>query len=205
MNYAKDLVHILLPLLGLSLLVIGIKNKIRNYVILSFWLSFIAVVITYQRAGGEILGYYFNYSQALIYTISIVTLLASILYFLIHLESKNLLLRYLSGFIAAVLVISALLLLINLWINAFFVENRLPGTPILQVATFKKVDYCAYRYVFYKINKDRSIHYLCPNHYGLIPSIGRLTTTPDFLLQQLPPNLGQKFSKKKIHNYQIAG
>jgi len=65
----------------------------------------------------------------------------------------------------------------------------MPGTPIMQVATFSKADYCAYRYTFYKVAKNGTVMYLCPNHYGLIPSIGRLAISPDFIASQLsPPN-----------------
>ena len=55
----------------------------------------------------------------------------------------------------------------------------------MQVALFKKADYCNYKYIFYKVAKDGAVTYLCPNYYGLIPSIGRLDISPDFIATQL--------------------
>ncbi|HAU0197920.1 TPA: type I secretion system protein LssZ, partial [Legionella pneumophila] len=53
------------------------------------------------------------------------------------------------------------------------------------VALLEKPDYCNYRYIFYKVALDGTVYYLCPNHYGLIPSIGRLSISPDFIASQL--------------------
>lgn len=193
MNEVKNLVHILLPILSLLLLILGVKNNHRNYVILSFWSSLIALIIQYELAGAEILGYYFNYLQASIYTLSLLTLAACIIYFVINFKNTKKGLHLFGHFFAMIASMSILILLINLWMNAYFIENRMPGTPLLQVSVFTPLDYCTYRYVFYKINQTGDLKYMCPNHYGLVPSVGYLTKTPDFLIKQLPPNLGNQF------------
>ncbi|STX29093.1 type I secretion system LssZ [Legionella beliardensis] len=198
MNYVRDLIHMILPLVSLALLIIGIKNKYKNYIILALWINIFALIINYQLAGGEILGYYFNYFQALIYSINLLVLLACISYLVLSFSSEITPIRYLNSFLAAVSSIGVVLLLINLWVNAWFIENRMPGTPVLQVAAFKPLDYCAYRYVFYKVNNDGTLKFMCPNHYGLVPSVGTLTKAPDFLLKQLPTNLKNKFQHTQI-------
>ena len=48
-----------------------------------------------------------------------------------------------------------------------------------------KPDYCGYKYIFYKIDKNGSTDYLCPNYYGLIPKIGHLEDNPEFIARQL--------------------
>ena len=102
-----------------------------------------------------------------------------------HLSIDNRLFHYASSLFNALIFIGSLFVIINLWINAFFIENRMPGTPIMQVSLPKQADYCSYRYIFFKVAKDGSVIYLCPNHYGLIPSVGRLTISPDFIATQL--------------------
>lgn len=74
-----------------------------------------------------------------------------------------------------------------------FIENKMAGTPIIQVALINKPDYCSSKYVFYKVNLDSSIMYLCPNYYGLIPSVGSLAVGPDFIAAQLPLSIKIKY------------
>lgn len=193
MSYVRDLAHIILPLISLLLLIIGIKNRYKNYVIFALWINILAIIIHYQLAGGEILGSYFNYFQSFIYSINLLTLLACLTYLILNSDSKTTVFRYLSGLIVAISFIGVGFLLINLWINAWFIEHRMPNTPILQVALFKKLDYCSYRYIFYKVSENGSLGFMCPNYYGLIPSVGVLTTTPEFIQRQLPFNLKNKF------------
>lgn len=173
------------PLIALILLIIGIKKNIIYYVVSSLWLSLIALVIHYQSSGGQILGSYFNYLNAAIYSINLIILFISLIRVISHLSSNSPFFKYTSSLIQSLIVIGSFLVIINLWINAYFIENRMIGTPIMQVALFKKADYCSYRYIFYKVATDGSVLYLCPNHYGLIPSIGRLAISPDFIATQL--------------------
>ena len=193
MNILSNALHDLLPLLGAISLIIGIKMERVNYIIAALWLCLIALLLHYQTAGGEILGSYFDYQNAAIYSVNIVVLLATILYLFLKLPLfKGTLFRYLTGFISAGLVVGCLLLLINLWINAHFIENRRPGTPVLQIATFTPLDYCSYRYVFYKVGLDGKISYMCPDYYGVIPSVGHLDVLPDVVLNHLLPHVKQK-------------
>jgi uncharacterized membrane protein len=201
-----QVIHCLFPLIALILLIIGISRKAIYYIISALWLSLIGLVIHFQSSGGEILGTYFNYLNASIYSANLIILFVSLLYVISHLSSDSTLFKYTSSFIQAIIVIGSLLLLGNLWINAYFIENRMEGTPVLQVALFQKPDYCSYRYIFYKVANDGNVLYLCPNHYGLIPSIGRLAISPDFITTQLTePSkkqmlLLQKKSKNELAN-----
>ena len=183
-NLAK-VIHCLFPLMALVLLIIGVKRKAIYYVISALWLSLIALVIHFQSSGGEILGSYFNYVNAAIYSANLIILFVALIKVIDHLSSDSSLFQYVSTFIKSVIVIGSILLITNLWINAYFIENRMTGTPVMQVALLQKPEYCSYRYIFYKVATDGSVLYLCPNHYGLVPSIGRLEISPDFITTQL--------------------
>jgi hypothetical protein len=184
MYMLAQVIHCFFPIIALFLLIIGIKNNAIHYIISSLWLSIIALALHFQASGGQILGSYFNYTNATIYTLNLLVLFIALLRVIIHLRINHYLLRFFSSLFSASIVIGILLVLTNLWINALFIENRLKGTPVMQVALFNKPDYCGYRYVFYKVALDGSVHYLCPEHYGLIPSTGRLSVNPDFIASQ---------------------
>ncbi|ASQ45881.1 type I secretion system protein LssZ [Legionella clemsonensis] len=189
-----DGIHLLLPIFSLIIFLLGLKFKRNNYILVALWVSLIILILQYHASGGEILGSYFNYLHAAAYSLNLLILLLSIFYlvfnFLRGRESSTL--QYATGLIGAILVTGSTLLLINLWINANFIENRMQGTPILQVATFNKPLYCDYKYVFYKINTSGNVEYMCPNHYGFLPSVGKLDTAPDFVIKQLPKQLQAK-------------
>ena len=173
------------PLISLVLLVIGARKNAIYYIISSLWLSLITVLIHFQLSGNQIFGTYFNYYNTTIYSFNLLILLFALVRVISHLSVNNTVLKYLCSFVNAIMVVGAFLVITNLWINAFFIENKMTGTPIMQVALFDKPDYCSNKYIFYKIAPDSSVMYLCPNHYGLIPSIGRLSTSPDFIATQL--------------------
>lgn len=195
MDQLSRLLHDSLPLLAVILLIVGLTKQRINYLISALWLSLIALLLHYQTAGGELLGTYFNYTNSAIYTLNLVVLITTILclfYKLPLFQGKRI--RYATGLFSVCLIIGGLLLLINLWINARFVETRRPGTPIMQVAAFTPLSYCSYRYVFYKVALDGKIGYLCPNYYGVIPSAGTLDLSPAFLLNQLGQQLKAKIN-----------
>jgi len=195
MTYNLDLIHAIFPLLGLILLLAGLKSSHKNFIVTALWLSLIAIVLHYRLSGGEILGSYFDYLHTTIYSINLLVLVISVIYLLINFsrETNSSVVRYGAGFVAAISITSILILLGNLWINACFIDSRLPGTPILQVATSEKLDYCSYSHVFYKVNHEGKISYMCPNHYGLLPSVGHLDTAPEYIVKQLPSLLQTKF------------
>lgn len=186
MHILAKVIHCVFPLLALMLLIQGLRKKAIYYIVSSLWLSLIALIIHYQASGGEILGTYFNYPNAAIYSANLVILLASLISIISHLSTNNLVFKYTSSFFQAFITIGGLLVIANLWINAYFIENRMGGTLVMQVALMQKPDYCSYRYIFYKVATDGSLTYLCPNHYGLIPSLGYLSISPDFIANQLP-------------------
>lgn len=190
-----EAIHSLFPMLGVVILFLGLKLQRKNFIVVALWLSLIALILHYRASGGEILGSYFNYLHASIYSLNLVVLISSIICLLLasmdEIHSK--ILRYMAGLLSAGLITGSALLLINLWVNAVFVENRLAGTPILQVATFNKQPYCGYRYVFYKVGQDSVVRFMCPNHYGLLPLVGRLNTAPGFVVKQLPSQLQARF------------
>lgn len=185
MYLLAKIIHCIFPIIALIFLIIGIKKNAIYFVISALWLSLISLIIHFQSSGGQILGSYFNYMNAAIYSINLIILFISLIRIISHLSIDNDAFRYISSFAKAFIVMGSLLVITNLWINAFFIDNRMAGTPIMQVASFKKQDYCSYRYIFYKVNTDGSVMYLCPNHYGLIPSIGHLEISPDFIASQL--------------------
>lgn len=194
LNFLES-IHLFFPLLGALILFFGIKLQRKNYIVLALWLCLIALVLHYRASGGEILGSYFNYSHATVYSLNLIVLIASIIYLFLGSmdEIRSKISRYSVGFLSAGLITAGVLLEVNLWINAVFVENRLAGTPILQVATFNKQPYCSYKYVFYKVGPDSTVRFMCPNHYGLLPSVGQLRTAPNFVVKQLPVQLQEKF------------
>ncbi|VEB35852.1 Legionella secretion system protein Z [Legionella sainthelensi] len=185
MYIIAKLIQNFFPLIALILLIIGIKKNGIYYMISALWLSLIAMLIHLQFSGNQIFGTYFNYYNAAIYSSNLLILLITLIYVISHLSSGSTL-KSVYSFVNAFLVVIALLSIINLWVNAFFIENKMQGTPIIQVALMNKPDYCSSKYVFYKVNLDSSIMYLCPNYYGLIPSVGRLAVSPDFIAAQLP-------------------
>ncbi|MDP3269107.1 MAG: type I secretion system protein LssZ [Legionella sp.] len=178
-------IQYLFPLIALALLIIGIKKNAIYYIISSLWLSLIALVIHYQASGGEILGTYFDYLNAAIYSFNLIVLAIALIRIISHLGSEHPVYYFVSSFLKAFIIIGSILVFINLWMNAYFIENRMNGTPVMQVALMQKPDYCDYRYLFYKVTREGYVDYLCPNYYGLIPSIGHLEISPDFITTQL--------------------
>lgn len=186
MNMLGKIILTLFPLIALILLIIGIKRNAVSYIISSLWLSLIALIIHFQFSGNQIFGTYFNYFHAGIYSFNLAVLLIAVISIIFHLSHYGPAFKYTSALITAFLVVGAFIFVSNLWINAYFVADKMEGTPIMQVALFDKPDYCENKYVFYKINTEGLVTYLCPNHYGLFPSIGQLATSPDFVATQLP-------------------
>src|SRR5438105_1599410 len=94
-------IHLLFPLLGALILFFGIKSQRKNYIVVAVWLSLIALVLHYRASGGEILGSYFNYSHATIYSLNLIVLISSIIYlFLTSMdEIRSKILRYSAGFL----------------------------------------------------------------------------------------------------------
>ncbi|MCP0913290.1 MULTISPECIES: type I secretion system protein LssZ [Legionella] len=195
-------INYLLPFLCLVFLLLGLSKNLLNYILIALWLSLVALLISYHGAGGEIFGTYFNYKNALLYSLNIVIAVIAFLYVCFNVSSfQGKYVRYLIGFIAALVITGSALLLINLWINARFVESRLPGTALMEVVTFTPAEYCNNRFVFYKIGSNGKVSYLCPNHYGLIPSVGNLDTPPEFIIRQLNrPVEIEKLTPKKDKN-----
>lgn len=200
MYFFSNYLQFIFPFFTLLLLIIGLTAKHRNYLLAALWLSLIATILHYQTASGEILGSYFDYKQATIYSVNLLVLLVSSI-FLIAISIKEhagKALRFIASLFFACFITGGVLLLINIWINAHFLGDRMPNTPVLQVATFKKTDYCSYRYIFYKVSRDGKISYMCPNYYGLVPSEGNLDAAPLFVIKQLPPQLQIKFKQDTL-------
>ncbi|KTD21733.1 hypothetical protein [Legionella londiniensis] len=186
MNTLTNVIQYLLPLLALALLLLGLGKKRVIYIQISLWLALIALLLEYKYAGNEILGTYFDYNHAALYSLALLILLVDLLYIGIkYLKPLNPFYRIAGGFLVACLVTGSILLMVNLWVNAQFIENRFPNTAILQVVTFTPPAYCLSRYIYYKVGTEGKVYYLCPNHYGLIPSIGHLDVVPEFIARQL--------------------
>lgn len=190
----------LFPIAAFLLIAIGIKKQAFHFVTAALWLSLIALMIHFQSSGGQVLGSYFNYLNALTYTLNLLLLVTAFLFIMSHLHVEHPVFKYMSGFTKSLVLISALLVLINLWINAFFIENRKTGSPIMQIALMNKLQYCSYRYIFYKIANDGTMYYLCPEHYGLLPSVGPVSISLDALTSQFsffkPVDMEKKISMR---------
>ena len=152
-------IYLFFPLLGALIFFFGIRSQRKNYVVVALWLCLISLVLHYRASGGEILGSYFNVYHAATYSLNLFVLIATIIYLLLTSfgKKRSKTLAYSATFFSAVLLTGGALLLANLWVNTYFVENRLAGTPILQVATFTKQPYCDYKYVFYKVSSDKAV------------------------------------------------
>ncbi|MGQ3892255.1 type I secretion system protein LssZ [Legionella sp. CNM-4043-24] len=199
MDHITTSLHIIFPIINLFLLIIGIKKQGNKWVIAALWLSLGAILIHYQTAGGEILGSYFDYKESFLYSASLLIILVAVVYLLrgFTREHPSRGLRTLISLMLAIMTTGVVLLLANLWINARFIENRMPGSPVLQVGTFQKLDYCHYQYLFYTVNKAGQAAYLCPNYYGLLPSVGTLESVPDYVLRLLPADVQKQVQIKK--------
>lgn len=178
------------PALSLTLIFFGHQKKLINYILVALCLSFLSVLFLYIAAGSEILGSYFDYRTAILYTVNLAFALLSLLY-LTYCAPKfaHFYVKVVSGILTIGIIVGAVILLTNVWLNAFFIEHRALGTPIMQVSTFEPPEYCNYKYVFYKVNLNQKVSYMCPNHYWVFPSMGDLAETPSFLNGQMAAHL----------------
>ncbi|QDP72545.1 type I secretion system protein LssZ [Legionella israelensis] len=189
MYLLAKIIHILFPVIAAFFLLYGIKQRKNTAVSTALWISLIALLLHYEISGGELLGNYFNYMNAAIYSINIIIVLSALVFLLSQIKIEGNIWRSLNHLLKAVFIIGCLLLITNVWINAYFIENRMPGTPVMQVANLNNTinSHCKHHHIFYTVTKDGSIRYLCPNKYGLLPGIGTLHLLPEFIAHQLPP------------------
>ncbi|RUR11983.1 type I secretion system protein LssZ [Legionella sp. km772] len=179
------IIHYLLPLAALLSLIWGLSQKALYYIISALWLSLIALILHYQHSGGVIFGSYFDYNNAFLYSLNLIILATSLIYIIEHLRTVYIQIKNITLVAQILIALTSLLMIFNLCINAYFFNDRLAGSPIIQVALMEKPSYCDFKYIFYKITKQGSTDYLCPNYYGLIPKIGHLSVSPDFIARQL--------------------
>lgn len=180
--------------LNLLCLVFGwVKNKMAM-LMTALWLSLAQLILLYYYSGQEILGSYFSYQRAGLYALDM--LIFFIVLFLFHIKAKTRLLQRrlwrASQFGLVGLAFGITMLLGNLGVNAWFLHNRAPQSPVLQVANMQSLRYCDYSYVYYKIDTNQHVQYLCPNGFGLIASTGTLSELPDFFKVYLPSTYAQK-------------
>ena len=196
-----SIIHYLLPIAALFSLIWGLKKTAIYYVISALWLSFIALLLHYQHSGGQVLGTYFDLTNSLLYTLDLIILATSVICIIEHLSKTSLNIKFIPLVLQLFIALASIIMIFNLGINAYFLTDRLNGTPIIQVALMDKPDYCGYKYIFYKIDKNGSTDYLCPNYYGLIPKIGHLEDNPEFIARQLSlPSKKQLLLLQKTNN-----
>lgn len=202
MNIVLIVINYLLPLFALTLLFIGLWKQLKRFVFTALLISLLAIVLQYEIAGGELLGTYFNYHNAVIYTLSFIILLTALSYLFIknkRLQGKYI--RYPAGILLVILIGASFIILINIWINASFIANKLPGTSIIQVATFHELNHCKNNYIFYKVDSTGKLLYLCPNHYGLIAKTGIVSARPELIIRQMTQHHTPNSFKKGSVNY----
>lgn len=181
------LVYLILPIIALVFLLIGMLKKHSPFITIAVWISLLGLLLHYQISGGEILGHYFNYLHAGIYSFNLLIFLIAIMKLLNMNSPENYYLKLSNNFLKAFIVVGLFIILTNLWINAYFIENRKEGTAIIQVAGLKKYNPCnSSNIAYYKIDKKGNIMYLCPHQYGLFPEIGKLEKVPPIIARQLP-------------------
>jgi uncharacterized membrane protein len=197
MYHILEMINFTIPFIAAIFLFWGFYKKINLMIILSLWLSLFALVSHYQLSGSEILGGYFNYLRAIIYSINLIVLAVAAYHILANFKSSSLLLNSVYSGLKVILFFGFIVLFANLWVNAYFIEQRMENTPVIQVATLKSNQLCKYKYIFYIVNKEGELHYLCPNRFFLLPSIGKVKTKPEFLIQQLPVSVIKSMKSEK--------
>lgn len=178
--------YCLLSFMAMFFLMYGINRKKEDIVSLGLWSTVGALLLLYNRSHGEILGVFFNYTNSILYTINLLILILSLSFILLHNETiqNKRVYKYLGYGATSFLIALGSLLLVNVWINAIFIENKHPNFPILQIANLGDNPYCSYRYVFYKTDTEGVTKLLCPNHYGLVPSVKTVEQLPSFITHQ---------------------
>ena len=181
-----NVINYILPFFAFVLIVFGIMKSKMRFVLVALIVAIFAIVIQYEHAGGELFGRYFDYTHAAIYTVNFIVVISALLYILSGekvLKAKSL--RYPAAVVIAILVVASCIIVMNVWINAFFIKDRLLNTDVIEVGYFEKPLYCNNSVVYYKLNTKYQIEYLCPNYYLLIAKRGYLETTPKLLKEQL--------------------
>ncbi|WP_133130460.1 type I secretion system protein LssZ [Legionella yabuuchiae] len=184
MNIILNTIGYLIPLLALILFLVGMVKKRKRFVLASLIVSLIGILLQYETAGGEIFGNYFGYKNALIYSLSFIILIIALFYIGIASKEMQGKFRYPTLVLFTILFFASAIILINVWINAYFIENTLKDTTVIQVATFDKNEFCAHDFLFYKVAPDGKMHYLCPNHYVLIAKTDILKLPPELFIKQ---------------------
>lgn len=192
MNHLMTIIVYTFPLLSLASLLLAFVKKQMNYALISLWISVIAVAVNYQLAGGEIFSPYFGVSQAIPYSANIVVFMISTVFMLYCIKDFLLKKRqrvFIDG-LAVFLIAGVIIILINLWTNAWFIESRFPKTPLMEVATYNKPFQCEHAFVILKINKKAKINYLCPNDKGIFAAIKTYDKPiPEFISNKIPSSI----------------
>ena len=167
----------------------GIFRKKMTFVLVALMAAISSIIIHYMQAGGEIFGNYFDYTNAAIYTLNFIVLLFALIFIMSNEQwHKRKYLKYPAFLILFLLWIAALIIIANVWTNAFFIHNKQYQTKVIEVAFFEDIAYCNKRIVFFKINPKDEIEFLCPNHYHIMAKRGQLTNVPKLIKDQLLDN-----------------
>lgn len=181
-----QVVHFILPLIAAVMLIYGIKKDNSLYTSAALWISLLTLAVHYEVSGGEILGSYFDYVNASIYSFNLFVFLFASIYILSSFDIENIILRTLNAILKTAIVAGFVILFCNLWINAYFVEQKMDGTPVLEVALPKGNHLCQHRHIFYIVNQNGGLEFLCPNEFVFLPGLGKISIIPEHVLNQLP-------------------
>jgi hypothetical protein len=186
MSVITSSIHYFLPFFSFILLVFGLMRNRLRFVLAALIVAIVSIIIQYQLAGDELFGTYFDYSHAALYSLNFIVVIVSLLF--IAKREKGFhkpYARYPVALFFSLIIIASLLITTNVWINAYFIQDKLPKTTIVTVGRFVKTEYCSNSYTLYKINRNKQVQYLCPNNYGLIAGIGQLDIIPEELMKQM--------------------
>lgn len=188
-NYFQILQVIFYAGAGLSFYFFYQSFKQKEQLINAFWCSLLTIFLNYYFSPKTLFGGSMDITIALPFSISIIAFLMISTRFVYLYHSKNAWLKIITGFIFAAITAFLILFLINLWLNVYFVSNRFPKTPIIQMANINRQQTCKHPYIYLKITPKANIQTLCPYGYGLIASIQNLTDIPPFIALRLPKSL----------------
>lgn len=188
-------IYLIFPLLALLSWIIGRMRKSMLFVSAGLWLALIALLIHYEYSGAEIHGGHFTYLNAAVYTFNILILILCSFSLLYSRTPTGFFGKLFNSLAKTVILLGGLILLVTVWMNAWFIEQRMDGTPVMQIMTFDAPDYCEHEYAFYIITKKGELAYLCPLHYFFMPAIGTLDTVPASLKEHIPAPILEKVSQ----------
>lgn len=177
----------LLPILALTLFIVGLLKKEGSFITFSIWVAVVSIFIEVRGSELKLFGNFFDYQQAFLFSLNVLTIIAALSTICFYkLKAKSLMIVIPVSLSIAFITTVGIVASINVWTNAFFFKSKHPKSAIMEVVNFNPPEYCESTYIFYRINKEKKVDYLCPYYYhSFLPKIGTLEEPPVFIEQHL--------------------